>query len=441
MCVSRADTTCHPAVPHKRTFLYLEQLILKHNAHKDTISISEKKDGLDFFYAQRSHAVKICEFLASVVPIRVTKSEQVISMDIHSSTSNYKFTYSVEIAPICKDDIVCLPKSFAKSLGNIGQLVVCTRVNNSLRLMDPTTLQIADVPAEKYWKNPFSALATIPELIEFLTLDIEVNHRAATLPGSGSNMSGSHSAKWLEADAQVSPLNATSFGEADAVYHTRTHLGKLLQAGDQAMGYHLRVGNFNSDAWDSLPAERLPDVVLVKKSYPDTKRRKNRRTWKLKTMAKESGEAGDQKDIKVTAGEGKGAGGDGRGAIGRRGGLDSQRVERDYEYFLRELEEDEEMRANVNIWRDRQKEEERARKKEEIRRMKAAKMMEQVDEDMDDDSPHPKLHRGEEDDDGINTDGESEWGDDDAPRIDPEELLDEIDGTCHDPFYISLIAH
>ena len=57
-------------VPHKRTFLYLEQLILKHCAQKDTISVKEVKDGLDFFYSSRSHAQKMVEFLTGVVPIR-----------------------------------------------------------------------------------------------------------------------------------------------------------------------------------------------------------------------------------------------------------------------------------------------------------------------------------------------------------------------------------
>ena len=57
-------------VPHKRTFLFLEQLILKHGAQKDTISVKEVKDGLDFFYSSRSHAQKMVEFLTGVVPIR-----------------------------------------------------------------------------------------------------------------------------------------------------------------------------------------------------------------------------------------------------------------------------------------------------------------------------------------------------------------------------------
>ena len=64
-------------VPHKRTFLYLEQLILKHNAQKDTISIKEVRDGLDFFFSQRSHALKMVEFLASVAPVKYMLNENI----------------------------------------------------------------------------------------------------------------------------------------------------------------------------------------------------------------------------------------------------------------------------------------------------------------------------------------------------------------------------
>ena len=394
----RAMVQVRQKVAHKRTFLYLEQLILKHNAHKDTISIAEKKDGLDFFYAQRSHAVKMVEFLSSVVPIRTTKSEQVISMDVHTSTTNYKFTYSVEIAPVCKDDLVCFPAKMAKQLGNIGQLVLCHKVTNSLRFIDPVSLQTTEIPAEKYWREPVTPLAAIPELIEFLVLDIEPTGRYST------NTHGVQNRRFEEADAQVSPLHAGTFGEADAVYHTRTHLGAVLQPGDTVLGYHLRVANFNSDEWDSLPSERVPDVILVKKSYPDRKKRSKNRMWKLKSMAKEAEEPTKEGAV-------------GRGAVGRRGGLDSQRVEKDYELFLRELEEDEEMRQNINIYRDKEKEEERRLRKQraaEIRAQREAAAAE-GNELMDDG------------DDGLTTDGESEWGDDDAPRIGLDELLDDLE--------------
>lgn len=57
-------------VPHKRTFLFLEQLILKHGVQKDTISVKEVRDGLDFFYASKSHALKMNDFLTANVPVK-----------------------------------------------------------------------------------------------------------------------------------------------------------------------------------------------------------------------------------------------------------------------------------------------------------------------------------------------------------------------------------
>ena len=53
------------------------------------------------------------------------------------------------------------------------------------------------------------------------------------------------------------------------------------------------------------------------------------------------------------AGSGGGSGGGGRGAgvIGRMGGRDQKKVEEDYELFLRDIEEDEEMRAAVNMYK------------------------------------------------------------------------------------------
>jgi hypothetical protein len=59
----------------------------------------------------------------SIVPflflLRTKASEQLLSTDTHSGTSSYKFTYSIEIAPVCKDDLVCVPQKQARSLSNI----------------------------------------------------------------------------------------------------------------------------------------------------------------------------------------------------------------------------------------------------------------------------------------------------------------------------------
>ena len=79
-------------VSHKRTFLYLEQLILKHNAQKDTIAIKEVRDGLDFFYSSRSHALRMMDFLASVAPIKY-----VLPLVLNASGLTCNFFVQIEI--------------------------------------------------------------------------------------------------------------------------------------------------------------------------------------------------------------------------------------------------------------------------------------------------------------------------------------------------------
>jgi nonsense-mediated mRNA decay protein 3 len=160
-------------VSHKRTFLYLEQLILKHHAHRDTINIKEAKNGIDFFFAQRNHAEAFVDFLESTVPVKVKKSQQIISEDTHTSKKSYKFTYSVSIVPICKDDLVALPIKLVHQMGHIVPLLLCTRIGTSITLLDPNTLQTTDLSSKIYWRTPFSSLADAKDLVEFIVLDID----------------------------------------------------------------------------------------------------------------------------------------------------------------------------------------------------------------------------------------------------------------------------
>ena len=97
-------------VPHKRTFLWLEQLILRHRAHVDCVNIVEMRDGLDFYFDHRSHAEKLTSFFSTTVPMRQKVSRQLISADVHTGKGKNKYTYSVEILPVCRDDLVWLPR-------------------------------------------------------------------------------------------------------------------------------------------------------------------------------------------------------------------------------------------------------------------------------------------------------------------------------------------
>lgn len=344
-------------VPHKRTFLYLEQLILKHSAHKDTINIKEVKDGLDFYYSQRNHAEKFVDFLTSVAPVRSKKSQELISMDIHTSTKSYKFSFSVELVPICKDDLVALPIKLAKQIGNISPLTICYRVGTSINLIDPNTLQTADVTTPVYWRTPFFSLADVQELVEFVVMDIEAT--------------GLQKGRFLLAEATVA--RASDLGVNDTTYFTRTHLGNVLHPGDSVMGYHLTGTNFNNPQFEALEqssaySSSIPDVMLVKKFYAQKKKTKSR-SWKLRRMNTEEGEMLPKKQ-------------------------DQEKMDRDFEMFLRDVEEDTELRSTLALYKAQQA------KKEQDR-------MEGVETAI--------VAETEE------TDGEE------VPKIDMQELLDEFE--------------
>jgi nonsense-mediated mRNA decay protein 3 len=55
-------------------------------------------------------------FLQSAVPTRCQTSQQLISSDVKAGTANFKFTYSAEIVPVCKDDLIVLPLKLAKQV-------------------------------------------------------------------------------------------------------------------------------------------------------------------------------------------------------------------------------------------------------------------------------------------------------------------------------------
>ncbi len=358
----RAVVQVRQKVPHKRTFLYLEQLILKHSVHKDTINIKETQNGLDFFFSARNQAEKFVDFLTSVAPVRSKKSQELISMDIHTSTKSYKFSYSVELVPICKDDLVALPLKLAKQIGNISPLTLCYRVGTSINLIDPNTLQTTDVSTPIYWRSPFASLADVQELVEFVVMDIE-----PVGPPKG---------RFLLAEATVA--RAKDLGVNDTTYFVRTHLGAVLHAGDSVVGYHLTGTNFNNPQFEALEdnsayASQIPDVVLVKKHYPRKKKSGKNRNWRLKRMNKDEGEMLPRKQ-------------------------DQERMERDFEMFLRDVEEDTELRSTVALYKAQQ--EKRRAEKMELDAVEAASVAQTE---------------------------ETEEGEDELPKIDMEELLDEFD--------------
>ncbi|KAF4028268.1 NMD3 family [Phytophthora infestans] len=320
----RAVVQVRQRVDHKRTFFFLEQLILKHRAHEKTTNIESHPDGVDFFFSERNHALRFVDFLQESVPMKVKTAKKLISADNHSNTHNYKFTYAVEIAPVCKDDLVLLPVKLARMLGNMSCLCLVQSVTSSIHVVDPFTTQVAEVDSEKYWRYPFRALRSIKAMTDLTVLD----SNPMAIP-SGGGRAIRVTRKTRLADMEV--VRDADFGVNDTRFRTVSHLGMLLHVGDSARGYDLTSAVFN-DA-DLVPLVQsgltLPDVVLVKKIFP-RRIQKRARNWKLKKM------------------EGVEQAGPVRKA-------DLSKEEQDYEQFMDELEEDKEMRSQINLYKDETK--------------------------------------------------------------------------------------
>ena len=118
----------------------------------------------------------------------------------------------------------------------------------------------------------------------------------------------------------------TDYGK---LFYIRTHLGHILKPGDRALGYDLYGANSNDIELDKYRGLNIPEAILIKKSYEE-KRQKKRgkpRPWKLKSLDMELDES--------------------------NGRAHEEKMNSEYEEFLRDLEENPELRFNLSLYRNR----------------------------------------------------------------------------------------
>jgi len=168
-----AQVQLRQRVHHKRTFMFLEQLILKHNAHEKAINIQEMADGLDFHYKSNSHANRMTGFIQSNFVCKHKNSKQLVTHDPRNNSHHFKHTTIVELAPICRDDLVLLPPKLGKEIGGIGPIVLVYKVTTSVHIVDIHTMRTFEIDEAKYWRNEFRAMAGRERLTEFIVLGVE----------------------------------------------------------------------------------------------------------------------------------------------------------------------------------------------------------------------------------------------------------------------------
>ena len=323
-------------VAHKRTFLFLEQLIIKHKEYERTIKIESMPDGVDFYFAARNDALRFVSFLESVVPVRCKSSKHLITADAKSNTALFNHTFCVEIVPICKDDLLCLPRKVANKLGSIAPIVLCTSVSSTVKIIDPHSCQIAEISAEKFWQNEFQPLSSVLHCVEFTVLDVQLERSKSAPSTTNTAKKKKKTARKRKAESEklvlgklsknhrpatVEVARSDDLGVNDRRITVFSHLGHILKPGDCVLGYDLATSNvIDTNELELGKNVQVPEVVLVRKHFPLWRKSQKKRNWKLQTLGLSEATQGD--------------------------------ISSDKEMFMRDIEEDENVRNRVNLYRD-----------------------------------------------------------------------------------------
>ena len=321
-------------VQHKKTFYYLEQLLIKHSyLINNIIEIKENnKNGLDLFYSKRSNSNQLLQFLNHVIPIRSKLSKKLISQDDNSNTYNYKFTIYVEIVPICKYDIVVVDnQKLISKLGHItNQILIVTKVSNLITMLDPLTLKLCEINAKTYYDMPFTSIKQMNELIEYIVLEVEpINtqhneqYHSVTDMRPFNKQSLSDNNKMQLAIFTV--VKASDFGVNDVQYtNIISHLGLYLKVGDSVLGYDMTTANLSE--YNIKQSNNIPDIILIKKYYPNAKQRQKQRKFELRQLKKLEKLQINKKS-------------------------EQEQYDNEYESFIQDIEEDKDMQQKINLYR------------------------------------------------------------------------------------------
>lgn len=333
-------------VDHKRTFLYLEQLILKNRVHDKCIKVSEKDDGLDFYFKNKSAANSLMNFIQSKIPVRTKIAKKLISHDIHTSSYNYKYTTACEIAPVCRDDLALLPPKLSTLLGGIGPLVLVYKVSQHIHIVDVMTMDTQSIDSVLYYQHMFQGFMTRKELTEFIVIDIDTPE----FDPNESRLARRENFRCV----QVELRRVSDIGKNENSYLVHTHLGEILNYNDSVLCYDLEQANINEEVADRLRSMKkdAPDVVVVKKHYPRMRRKNRKRYWKLERMPMKDETNMEAEDEDEEETKGKKAKKQKKKKNNKKNKVEHDQKQ-ELEEFLRDLEEDPELRSTINIYKDK----------------------------------------------------------------------------------------
>ena len=342
-------------VPHKKTMLYLEQIILKNKMEKSSLYFEEANDGFDFFFSTRRAGEIFSNWIATVVPSKITYTKKYVSL----STST--FTYLVDVANVAKYDLFLLDKESYKKLGGIGPLLICTRLSSRTIFEDPRTFNHLYLDGNTFFKYKFNKFCNSNQLTEFLVLDVyeEIVYNFGSMnnnKNSGKNDKKKKKGKKKknrknkdESDSEEEKEennNINEISEEDIIslstnyekgvkdkekkieeekehilkcrktfiklirnnnekdkgeiIEIKSHLAEVIKPGDIYLGYDLRTINLDSENSAYLEANinKLPDVILARKKINvDVKDKKLKRLFEGKNKKENKEEKNDMMEF------------------------------------------------------------------------------------------------------------------------------------------------
>ena len=395
----RAVVQLRQKVNHKRTFLFLEQVILKHKAQSKALNIKEHPEGVDFYFSNRAQANSFCSFIHEFLPCQTKISRQLISVDEKSNEAEYKETFRLEIAPICQDDLVILSEDQYKKMGSIGPVLLCYKQIKSLKFIDPITFETMDLDNNTYWRYELKSYIDRKCLSEFLILSVEeeidykklaekdkstriikkiVNNKKQKVQkmdlDNDSNINLSlnqtknsiksnvtNSSKYYERlekkleEKKIKIVNVKCIRNSEKeenkeIIEIRSFLGRKMHPGDVYYGYDLTRINLSDEDEEFLLKKKgkRPDIILVKKKYNNYKR-----IFKLKHLKMdlddENEESEEEKEVNTKKKVKK---------INKKKGKHSnnknknKNIDKDRDEFLKDVGTNKEMREFINMYKD-----------------------------------------------------------------------------------------
>ena len=204
---------------------------MKHNAHEKCLNIVEMHDGLDFQYKLNSHSNRLIQFVMAHFIAKHKHTRQLISHNEQNGTYHYKYTNILELAPVCRDDLVILDHKTSKVLGGIGPLVLVYKVTTSVHFVDIHTMRTIEIDGPTYYKHQFTPVCSRERLTEFVVINIEdVEFNVDTTRAAAKN-------KFKMVRLELA--RASDFGQSDKTFTANTHLGEFINYNDTVLAYDL----------------------------------------------------------------------------------------------------------------------------------------------------------------------------------------------------------